>query len=70
MDIGYIYGGFCGRERDKTWLLRAGVGQNNIWRVHLQKQITQFLTILRNHVFSLCIPINLNQTTVGLFLLD
>ncbi len=38
-----------------------------IYEVNLQKQITPFLTILRNHVFSLCIPINVNQTAVGLF---
>ncbi len=40
---------------------------NKILKVHLQKQITPFLTIFKNHVFSLCIPINLNQTAVGLF---
>ncbi len=39
----------------------------NVLRAHLQKQITQFLTIFNNRVFSLCIPINLNQTAVGLF---
>ncbi len=33
----------------------------------MQKQITPFLTIFKNQVFSLCIPINLNQTAVGLF---
>ncbi len=33
----------------------------------MQKLITQFLTIFKNHVFSLCIPIKLNQTAVGLF---
>ncbi len=38
-----------------------------IWRVHLQKQITLFLTIFKNQFFSLCNPINLNQTAVGLF---
>ncbi len=34
-----------------------------------KKQITPFLTILQNHVSSLCIPINLNPTAVGLFCL-
>ncbi len=38
-----------------------------IWRVHLQKQITPFLKFFKNLFFSLCIPINFNQTAVGLF---
>ncbi len=38
-----------------------------ICEVHLQKQITPFLTIFKNRDFSLCIPINFNQTAVGLF---
>ncbi len=31
------------------------------------KNRTQFLTIFKNHVFSLRTPSNLNQTAVGLF---
>ncbi len=42
------------------------VSQNiRIFEVNLQKQITQ--KNLKNHVFSLCIPINLNKTA-GFFL--
>ncbi len=35
--------------------------------VNLHKQISSFLTIFKNLFFSLCIPINFNQTAVGLF---
>ncbi len=44
-----------------SWSKMTGLQKNTyklyiyIWRVHLQKQITPFLTILKNHVFSLCI---------------
>ncbi len=44
--------------------------------IFLLQQITPFLSIfmfcfkIKNHVFSLCIPINLNQTSVGLFSLS
>ncbi len=36
-------------------------------RDHLQKQITPFLAMLKKHVFSLCISINLNETAVVVF---
>ncbi len=39
-----------------------------IYGVHLQKLITLFLTILKNHVFSSLNPVNLNQTVVVVFL--
>ncbi len=38
-----------------------------IWRVNLQKQIILFY---KNHIVSLCILINLNQTAAGLFWLS
>ncbi len=46
------------REREKE--------PNRYWKSSLAK--TVFLNFT-NHVFSLCIPINLNQTAIGLFLL-
>ncbi len=42
-------------NKNNSWFCK------NMWKVHLQKQ--------KNHVFSLCIPINLNQTAVGLYYL-
>ncbi len=38
-----------------------------IYEEFIGKNRWLFLTIFKNHVFSVCIPINLNQTAVGLF---